>query len=93
MTAIEFLTDTGQMCTDWRQEFILLSDTLGVSMLVDAINHAVPRLHGKHDPWSVLCPQSATLRERRQHLPRRQGRTAGRRGRVLDRPASRSPAR
>ena len=27
------------MCTDWRQEFILLSDTLGVSMLVDAINN------------------------------------------------------
>ncbi|MGA2213023.1 MAG: dioxygenase, partial [Bryobacteraceae bacterium] len=26
-------------CTDKRQEFILLSDTLGVSMLVDAINH------------------------------------------------------
>ena len=37
--AIEFLTRTGQMCDDKRQEFILLSDTLGVSMLVDAINH------------------------------------------------------
>jgi hydroxyquinol 1,2-dioxygenase len=36
---IEFLTRTGQMCDDKRQEFILLSDTLGVSMLVDAINH------------------------------------------------------
>jgi hydroxyquinol 1,2-dioxygenase len=36
---IAFLTDTGQMCTGARQEFILLSDTLGVSMLVDAINH------------------------------------------------------
>jgi catechol 1,2-dioxygenase len=40
--AIKFLTDTGHMCTDWRQEFILLSDTLGVSMLVDAINHRRP---------------------------------------------------
>ena len=40
MTAIRFLTETGQMCDDVvRQEFILLSDTLGVSMLVDAINH------------------------------------------------------
>lgn len=37
--AIEFLTETGRKCDDKRQEFILLSDTLGVSMLVDAINH------------------------------------------------------
>lgn len=38
--AIRFLTDTGKMCDGLvRQEFILLSDTLGVSMLVDAINH------------------------------------------------------
>jgi hydroxyquinol 1,2-dioxygenase len=39
---IDFLTRTGHMCDDKRQEFILLSDTLGVSMLVDAINHPVP---------------------------------------------------
>src|SRR5579863_9692856 len=39
MTGIQFLTRTGQMCDDKRQEFILLSDTLGVSMLVDAVNH------------------------------------------------------
>jgi hypothetical protein len=37
--AIDFLTRTGQICTDKRQEFILLSDTLGLSMLVDAIDH------------------------------------------------------
>lgn len=37
--AIDFLTRTGKLCTDRRQEFILLSDTLGISMLVDAINH------------------------------------------------------
>lgn len=42
LAAIQFLTDTGRMCTDWRQEFILLSDVLGVSMLVDAINHRRP---------------------------------------------------
>lgn len=42
MTAIEFLTKTGQICSDWRQEFILLSDVLGVSMLVDALNHGRP---------------------------------------------------
>ncbi|MGY9048298.1 hypothetical protein P775_22530 [Puniceibacterium antarcticum] len=40
--AIEFLTNTGQMCDGNRQEFILLSDVLGVSMLVDAINNRRP---------------------------------------------------
>ncbi|MDR6294475.1 catechol 1,2-dioxygenase [Inquilinus ginsengisoli] len=42
MAAIQFLTRTGQISTDWRQEYILLSDTLGVSMLVDAINNRKP---------------------------------------------------
>ncbi|MBV9564552.1 MAG: hydroxyquinol 1,2-dioxygenase [Bradyrhizobium sp.] len=37
--AIDFLTRTGQKCTPIRQEFILLSDVMGVSMLVDAVNH------------------------------------------------------
>ena len=37
--AIKFLTATGQKCDARRQEYILLSDVLGVSMLVDAINH------------------------------------------------------
>jgi len=40
--AIEFLTATGHKCDRWRQEFILLSDVLGVSMLVDAINAGRP---------------------------------------------------
>jgi catechol 1,2-dioxygenase len=39
-TAIQFLTETGQMCDGVRQEFILLSDTLGLSSLVDLINHS-----------------------------------------------------
>ena len=42
MAAIRFLTETGKICDDKRQEFILLSDTLGVSMLIDAINHRKP---------------------------------------------------
>lgn len=37
MSAIQFLTATGQACTDKRQEYILLSDTLGASMLVVAL--------------------------------------------------------
>ena len=36
---INFLTRTGHLSTDWRQEFILLSDTLGVSMLVESLNN------------------------------------------------------
>lgn len=42
LAAITFLTRTGHMSGDKRQEFILLSDTLGISMLVDAINHRQP---------------------------------------------------
>src|SRR5262245_47441960 len=42
MAAIQFLTAAGQKCDDKRQEFILLSDVLGVSMLVDALNHRKP---------------------------------------------------
>ena len=42
LQAIQFLTATGHKCDDWRQEFILLSDVLGVSMLVDAINNRKP---------------------------------------------------
>lgn len=37
--AIAFLTRTGKICLESRQEFILLSDILGVSMLVDAVNN------------------------------------------------------
>jgi hydroxyquinol 1,2-dioxygenase len=42
MQGIRFLTATGHITDDQRQEFILLSDTLGVSMLVVAQNHAAP---------------------------------------------------
>ncbi|MER7837034.1 intradiol ring-cleavage dioxygenase [Streptomyces sp. NPDC096040] len=44
--AVAFLTATGQTCTDTRQEFILLSDVLGLSMLVETIN-------GHSDPGST----------------------------------------
>src|SRR6476660_1320314 len=40
MAAIQFLTATGQTCDEKRQEFILLSDTLGMSMLVVALDQA-----------------------------------------------------
>lgn len=38
LTAIRFLTATGQSCNDKRQEFILLSDSLGLSTLVNDLN-------------------------------------------------------
>jgi len=40
MGGIQFLTATGQKCDEKRQEFILLSDTLGLSMLVVALEQA-----------------------------------------------------
>ncbi|KAF9071669.1 intradiol ring-cleavage dioxygenase [Rhodocollybia butyracea] len=42
MAALEFLKETGQKCSDIRHEFILLSDVLGISSLVDDLNHAKP---------------------------------------------------
>jgi hydroxyquinol 1,2-dioxygenase len=52
-SAIDFLTRTVQACTATPQEFILLSDALGVSMLVDAINHRLP---GAATETTVLGP-------------------------------------
>ena len=38
LEGIKFLTATGQMCTAFRQEFILLSDTLGLSSLINSLH-------------------------------------------------------
>ncbi|PTU23030.1 hypothetical protein P175DRAFT_0433535 [Aspergillus ochraceoroseus IBT 24754] len=43
MAGLKFLTEVGQICTDVRQEFILLSDVLGLSLLVDSIDHPKPK--------------------------------------------------
>jgi hydroxyquinol 1,2-dioxygenase len=51
--AIAFLTEIGQKCDAKRQEFILFSDVMGVSMLVDAINH---RLETGATPTTVEGP-------------------------------------
>ena len=42
MQAIQYLTAVGQKCDDKRQEFILLSDVLGLSMLTVALNNDKP---------------------------------------------------
>jgi protocatechuate 3,4-dioxygenase beta subunit len=51
--AIAFLTETGHRSQDLRQEFILLSDVLGVSMLVETINN---RTGGRSTESTVLGP-------------------------------------
>ncbi|WP_080737459.1 dioxygenase family protein [Rhodococcoides fascians] len=51
--AVDFLTETGRTCTDTRQEFILLSDVLGASMLVETLNH---RTGGTATESTVLGP-------------------------------------
>jgi protocatechuate 3,4-dioxygenase beta subunit len=50
---VAFLTELGRWCDDKRQEVILLSDILGVSMLVDAIAH---RTHASVSETTVLGP-------------------------------------
>ncbi len=59
--AIAFLTATGQKCTDVRQEFILLSDVLGVSMLVETINE-----RGAAGATSPPCWAPSTWSSRRR---------------------------
>lgn len=66
--AVDFLTRTGQISDGNRQEFILLSDVLGLSMLVDAINHRRPSgatentvLGPFHVPGAPRYPMGATI--------------------------------
>ncbi|KAI9710062.1 MAG: hypothetical protein M1812_007526 [Candelaria pacifica] len=51
--AIDFLTDVGKICSEVRQEYILLSDILGLSLLVDSIDHPKPH---RSTEGSVLGP-------------------------------------
>lgn len=60
MRAIEFLTACGKMCDEKRQEFILLSDTLGISMLVVALDQARGAAALKAKP-PQLAPTEATV--------------------------------
>ena len=51
---IEFLTQTGKKCDGIRQEFILLSDTLGLSIMLDAI-------HRQHDVTESAATENSLL--------------------------------
>jgi catechol 1,2-dioxygenase len=61
--AIDFLTKTGQICSGERQEFILLSDTLGVSMLVDAINNRRPEGATENTVFGPFHVEGAPVRQ------------------------------
>lgn len=64
LQGVQFLTRTGHMCTQWRQEFILLSDVLGVSMLVDSINSRRPSGATQNTilgPFYVMNPPTRAL--------------------------------
>ncbi len=68
--AIDFLTRTGQISTSTRQEFVLLSDTLGVSSIVDLLTHSrTPQT----TPSAVLGPLRWTDRRK----PHRAATSAG----------------
>ncbi|MGH3227126.1 MAG: dioxygenase [Streptosporangiaceae bacterium] len=63
--AIDFLTATGQKCDAERQEFILLSDVLGISMLVETINNRTTVLNrgglGGSSPRASTATESTVL--------------------------------
>jgi protocatechuate 3,4-dioxygenase beta subunit len=62
-TAIEFLTAAGKICSDTRQEFVLLSDVLGLSILVDSMDH--PKPEGSTE-GTVLGPFHAHVEDQHQ---------------------------
>lgn len=61
MAAIQFLTRVGQTCDDKRQEFILLSDTLGLSMLVVQLEQARQSAKALADAAAKQKPTEATV--------------------------------
>ena len=69
---IRFLTDVGHITDDKRQEFILLSDTLGLSMLVDGAQQPqAARLHRVHRVRSLPRRRLARLSARGRRGQRR----------------------
>ncbi|WP_223461245.1 MULTISPECIES: dioxygenase [unclassified Pseudomonas] len=82
---IGFLTDTGHKCDGLvRQEFILLSDTLGISMLVDAINHRHSAMATETTVFGPFYIDGMPDREFGENMAFTAGETALVRGRVVD---------
>jgi hydroxyquinol 1,2-dioxygenase len=61
MAAIQFLTKVGQTCDEKRQEFILLSDTLGLSMLVVELEQKRRSAAALVDAAATVAPTEATV--------------------------------
>lgn len=83
--AVDFLTRTGQICSGERQEFILLSDTLGLSMLVDAINNRRPKGATENTVFGPFHVADAPVREHGENISLDgKGETCLYEGRVVD---------
>lgn len=83
--AIDFLTRTGQISSGERQEFILLSDVLGFSMLVDAINNRRPGGATENTVFGPFHVDGAPEREMGDNISLDgKGESCLFRGRVLD---------
>nr|WP_298728151.1 dioxygenase [uncultured Steroidobacter sp.] len=84
-TAIDFLTRTGQACIGPRQEFILLSDALGLSSAVDNLNNAaLPGATESAVTGPFYAPHSAHIENGGSIALAGEGETVLIRGRVLD---------
>jgi catechol 1,2-dioxygenase len=83
---IGVLSDTGHITDDKRQEFILWSDTLGLSMLVDALAHDLPRGATESTVLGPFYVPGSRLREYGESMVAEEGAgvPAWVHGRVLD---------
>ncbi|SNR75256.1 hydroxyquinol 1,2-dioxygenase [Haloechinothrix alba] len=83
--AIDFLTRTGQISSAERQEFILLSDVLGLSMLVDAINNRRPAGATENTVLGPFHVEGAPIRQMGDNISLDgKGESCRYEGRVLD---------
>ena len=83
---IEFLTKTGHMCDDRRQEFILFSDTMGISMVTDLISNRKPAGATESTVFGPFHREGAPHKEYGDSIigPDRHGMITYMSGRVLD---------
>ncbi len=81
---IRFLTEAGQKCDDRRQEVILLSDVLGATILVDAINNRKPSGATESSVLGPFYMEGAPERDPGADLASGRGPRVTFRGRVTD---------
>ncbi|BAU74284.1 Catechol 1,2-dioxygenase 1 [Metapseudomonas furukawaii] len=85
LEGVRFLTDTGKLCDGVvRQEFILLSDVLGLSMLVDAINHRAGETATESTVFGPFYIAGMPERQAGESMAFTPGQPALVQGRVLD---------